>query len=135
MAEPADCAATRLHRRAMLTGLAASAGALLAEPALAEDQALQQLLLQTQSGELGQSFDSASRTILMPKASLPTRSPTTAQMSERAIAQYETFVARGCWPTVPATGLVRMGNRQPVVRVLRQRLVATGDLDINAGLG
>ena len=38
---------------------------------------LQALIRQTQQSEFGQGFDSASRTILMPKASLPTLSPAT----------------------------------------------------------
>jgi L,D-transpeptidase YcbB len=71
----------------------------------------------------------------MPKPSLPTLSPSTAETTEQAIGQYEAIVARGGWPTVPPSDLLRLGNRQPSVQVLRRRLAASGDLDVNAGIG
>src|SRR2546426_1151460 len=68
--------AVRLSRR----GFAAGSAALAAGSALAaEDALLQSLIRQHQQTESGQGFDSASRTILMPKASLPTLSAATAQ--------------------------------------------------------
>ena len=71
----------------------------------------------------------------MPKASLPTLSPSTVQTTEQAIGQYEAIVARGGWPSVPPSQALRLGNRQPSVQALRQRLTATGDLEVNAGIG
>ena len=43
----------------------------------------------------------ASRTIHMPKASVPTLSPATVQHTEQAIKTYDGIVARGGWPEVP----------------------------------
>ena len=43
----------------------------------------------------------------MPKSSLPTLSPATAQTTEQAVAQYEAIVARGGWPVVPAKERLR----------------------------
>ena len=90
----------------------------------AQDSALQDLIEQTQKGGFGQGFDAASRTIQMPKSSLPTLSPATAQTTEQAVAQYEAIVARGGWPAVPAKDRLRIGARHAGVVPLRQRLIA-----------
>ena len=89
----------RPDRRSVLSGLAASA---VATSVLAQaDDPLQQLIQQNQRGGLGEGFDSASRTIRMPKASLPTLAPETVQHTEMAITRYEQIVANGGWPQVP----------------------------------
>jgi murein L,D-transpeptidase YcbB/YkuD len=116
-----------LDRRSVLSGLAASAAA---TSALAQaDDPLQQLIQQNQRGGLGEGFDSASRTIHMPKASLPTLAPETVQHTELAIARYEQVVANGGWPQVPVNERLRTGARNPAVIALRQRLKLAGDLD------
>ena len=116
-----------LDRRGVLAGLAASA---VATAALAQaDDPLQQLIQQNQRGGLGEGFDSASRTIHMPKASLPTLAPETVQHTELAIARYEQVVANGGWPQVPVNERLRTGMRNPAVIALRQRLKLAGDLD------
>ena len=56
--------------RAFLKTAAAAGGtALGAHAAFGQDALLQSLIDQTQRGDFGQGFDSASRTIAMPKAS------------------------------------------------------------------
>ena len=77
----AACRRRRCRRRVAATRAFAQA-----------DDPLQQLIQQNQRGDLGQGFDSASRTIQMPKASLPTLSPATVQHTEQAIARYEQIV-------------------------------------------
>ncbi len=99
-----------------------------------DDLALQALIDQNQRSDFGQGFDSTSRTIQMPKASLPTLAPSTAAMTEQAIQRYEGIVARGGWPTVPPSERLRLGNRHPSIVPLRQRLSAAGDLETNAGV-
>jgi L,D-transpeptidase YcbB len=127
--------ASSVSRRVLMHGILTGAvGGVLCRTAAAEDQILQ-ALIDTQGSDFGQSFDSASRTVHMPKPSLPTLSPSTVQTTEQAIGQYEAIVARGGWPTVPPSELLRLGNRQPSVQALRRRLVATGDLDVNTGIG
>jgi murein L,D-transpeptidase YcbB/YkuD len=118
-------------------GAGALAAPLLARPAHAagEDNLLQALIDQTQSRELGQSFDSASRTIHMPKASLPTLSASTADTTAQAVGQYEGLLARGGWPSVPPVERLRLGNRHPSVVALRQRLAVSGDLEASASAG
>ena len=115
-------------------GALGAATCLVRAAAAADDRLLQQLIDQNQSGDFGQGFDSASRTITMPKASLPTLSPTSAQTTEQAIARYEGIVSRGGWTAVPPVERLRLGNRNPSVRALRQRLIVSGDLDTNAGV-
>ena len=124
-----------ISRRMLLAPASGSlaASSVVATGALAQDAALQALIDQNQRGDFGQDFDSASRTILMPKASLPTLSPATVQHTEQAIQQYEGIVARGGWPTVTRAERMRLGNRHPGVVALRQRLTASGDLDARAG--
>jgi len=119
-----------LDRRTVLTGLGASA---VATAALAQaDDPLQQLIQQNQKRDIGEGFDAASRTIRMPKATLPTLSPANIPTTEAAIARYEQLVASGGWPQVPATDRLRTGARNPAVLPLRARLKAAGDLDPSA---
>src|SRR3954471_3737382 len=120
-------------RRAFLRTAAAAGGAVLGGHALAQDAALQALIDQNQGSDFGQGFDSGSRTIQMPKASLPTLSPATVQHTEQAIAQFEGIVAKGGWPEVAQSDRLRLGSRNPAVIALRQRLTISGDLDANAG--
>ena len=126
------------RRRAFLRRLAlataAVGGGTLASRAVGQDAALQALIDQNAGGDFGQNFDSASRTILMPQSSLPTLSSATVQHTERAIQEYEAIVARGGWPEVTRAERMRLGYRHPAVASLRRRLVATGDLDANAGM-
>src|SRR5690348_8781467 len=93
-----------LSRRAVLRGLtqaAAVAGGLAATKAFAQaqaqghDQMLDALIDQTVSGDYGQGFDSGSRNIQMPKASLPTLSPATVEHTAQAISQFDGIVSRG----------------------------------------
>jgi murein L,D-transpeptidase YcbB/YkuD len=127
MARQDQSSGKRIDRRGMLTGLAASA---VATSALAQaDDPLQQLIQQNQRSGLGAGFDSASRTIHMPKASLPTLAPETVQHTEMAVARYEQVVANGGWPQVPLNDRLRTGARNPAVPALRQRLKLAGDLD------
>ncbi|MEA2875226.1 MAG: L,D-transpeptidase YcbB [Hyphomicrobiales bacterium] len=124
---------SNLTRRHILRSLAASAASLAATRAFAQsDDPLQQLIQQNQRGGLGESFDSTSRTIAMPKSSLPTLSPATVQTTELAVARYEKIATEGGWPMVPVNDRLRTGVRNPAVPVLRQRLTLSGDLDPSA---
>ncbi len=126
--------AYRLSRRAFLSTAAAAGSALSAQAAFGQDALLQSLIDQTQRGDFGQGFDSASRTIAMPKASLPTLSPATVEHTGQAIAHYEGIVSRGGWREVPKPDRLRLGARSPSIVALRERLTLAGDLDPNAGV-
>jgi murein L,D-transpeptidase YcbB/YkuD len=121
----------------------ASAGAGLAAGALARgaraaedqssDQMLNELLRENQDSGLDSGFDNASRNVKLPKKSLPTLSPSTAETTQTSIAQYETIVAKGGWPEVPAVKGLQVGARSPAVPALRERLSTVGDLELNSG--
>lgn len=121
-----------IDRRAVVGGLAAFLGTGLARAAEDEDP-LETLLQETQEDALGQGFDSDG-TVRMPKPTLPTLSPATAQTTEQAVAQYEAIVARGGWPVVPPVERLRLGMKHPSVAALRERLIIAGDLDARTGV-
>ena len=130
---------TRRHgeasRRSFMRGMAtAGLGLAFARAASAQDAVLDSLMTQSRSQDFGQGFDSASRTILMPNASLPTLDPSTAQTTEAAIARYEDLVARGGWPMVPTAQRLRLGNRHPTVSILRARLAVSRDIEATGGV-
>jgi murein L,D-transpeptidase YcbB/YkuD len=117
------------RRHFLRTAGAAAALAGTARASFAQDDLLETLM--RQSGEPGRGgFDAASRTVRMPKASLPTLSPATVESTEQAIPTYEAFARTG-WPEVPAVDNLRLGARCPAVVPLRQRMMAGGDLDVN----
>ncbi len=115
-------------------GILALGSALTPRAHAQTDDPLQTLLRQNQRGDFGEGFDSASRTVQMPKASTPTLSAGAVQTTEQAIAQYEQIVASGGWPQVPKTDRLRLGIKHPSVMQLRQRLIAAGDLNTNSGV-
>src|SRR6202521_3032435 len=126
---------TGVDRRRFLARLAAAGGAaMLGGRALAQDQTLDALIQQNQRSDFGDGFDSPSRTIHLPQASLPTLSPASPQTTEQAIVQYEGIVARGGWPSIPPAERLGVGARPPSVSPLRQRLIAGGDLEPSAGV-
>ena len=126
------------NRRTLLRHLGRSVlgagAAMAASRAEAQDQMLQLLMEQTRRSEFGQTYDSGIRSVRMPKASLPTLSPQTAQTTETAIPRYEQLASQGGWTAVPTNERMRLGNRNKAVIALRQRLIAGGDLATSAGV-
>jgi hypothetical protein len=89
-------------RRSFLASAAGLAGAVMAQRAGAvesqtPDQMLDELIRENQENGLGSGFDNASRNVRLPKKSLPTLSPSTAETTQTSIAQYEAIVAKGGW--------------------------------------
>src|SRR6201995_92057 len=93
-----------ISRRTLLAGTASLAASALMRRASAEDQStdqmLQELIQENQESSLDSGFDNASRNVRLPKKTLPTLSPSTAQTTEESIAKYEAIVAKGGWPEV-----------------------------------
>jgi murein L,D-transpeptidase YcbB/YkuD len=117
-------------------GLAAGAFARAARAADGQtsDQMLDELMRENQENGLGSGFDNSSRNVRLPKKSLPTLSPSTAETTQTSVAQYEAIVAKGGWPNVPASANgLRVGARGPAVPSLRTRLSLAGDLELNSG--
>lgn len=122
-----------LDRRNFLRLTGAAAGSAWAAHASAQDFMVQTLIEQTQRGDFGQGFDYGTRNAAIPASTMPTLSGRTVQATEQAIPRYEALVARGGWPFVPPGSRLRLGSRHGAVVPLRQRLIAGGDLDPQAG--
>jgi L,D-transpeptidase YcbB len=126
-------------RRSFLASAAGFAAATCAARAFAaegqtSDQMLDELMRENQGNDIGSGFDNASRNVRLPKKSLPTLSPSTAETTQTSIAQYETIVAKGGWPNVPAAANgLHVGAKGAAVPALRQRLSVIGDLELNSG--
>ena len=65
----------------------------------------------------------------------PILSSATVDATEAAIQKYQDLAARGGWNQVPAGAELRVGSKSKAVEALRERLVASGDLDPVAGMG
>src|ERR1700745_3293612 len=96
-----------ISRRALLAGTAGLAAGALAGRSRADehqpaDQMLQELIQENQESSRASGFDNASRNARLPKKTLPTLSPSTAQTTETSIPQYEAIAVKGRWPAVPA---------------------------------
>jgi L,D-transpeptidase YcbB len=65
----------------------------------------------------------------------PVLSPATVSATEAAIQRYQDIVAKGGWSLVPAGAPLKIGSKGPRVQALRDRLIASGDLDPIAGVG
>ena len=100
--------------------------------AWADDRPLDALIGDVDQSGFGQGFDQASRTVHMPKATIPMLSPGTAEATRRAVEVYDGIVARGGWPDVSKVLELRLGTHHSSVGELRERLTISGDLDPNA---
>ena len=121
--------ASRLSRRALFsaTACAAFALALGSIPSRAQEQ-------DTSQAEWPQSYEVSPKMALQREAT-PILSSATLDATQAAIQKYQDLVAKGGWETVPAGPELRVGSRGGAVEALRQRLVASGDLDQVAGSG
>jgi len=126
---------TRRNLLALGAGLAAGAaagGAGAAEQT--PDQMLEELIQENQDSSIDSGFDNSSRNVRLPKKTLPTLSPSTAQTTEESVAKYEAIVAKGGWPEVPAIAQgARVGVKSAAMPALRDRLSIAGDLELNSG--
>jgi murein L,D-transpeptidase YcbB/YkuD len=106
-----------------LAAIAFGAGSALAQDMMDEtgDQA-----------EWVQSYDAATSKTL-DRSTAPLLSPGTVAATEAAIEKFKLFIAKGGWPLVPTVPL-KLGMQDPAVIDLRKRLMASGDLDLEAGL-
>jgi len=119
-------------RRAALRGAAALAGTAFAGRALAQVSTIQQVLQQQQGWADG--FDLTAPGDAQLTSSAPSLTPRTADYMRGAIQRYQDLAASGGWVYVPDAGLLQIGMVSPVVAVLRQRLIAGGDLNPVGGV-
>ncbi|MBU4530045.1 MAG: L,D-transpeptidase family protein [Hoeflea sp.] len=122
------------RRRFMGRAVGMTAAAMIAGPAFAQS-AIEDIITSPGRGVWDDQFDAqSSRSVAQTTTRHPIASADTIGFVERAIFDYQSLISRGGWPFVPATKKLRMGVSEPEVRILRQRLIASGDLDPNAGL-
>lgn len=125
----------KISRRRFLgkaAGLIAATAA--AAPAFAQT-AIEDIINSPRRGAWDDQFDAkSSRSVAKTATRHPISSADTIAFVERAIFDYQNIVARGGWPVVPATKKLKMGVAEPEVQLLRQRLMASGDLQRSAGV-
>jgi L,D-transpeptidase YcbB len=121
--------ASHVSRRVLIHGILTGAvGGVLCRTATAEDQVLQ-AQIDTQGSDFGQSFNSASRTVHMPK--LPTLSrPQRKQPNKRSGNTKRLSCAAVGRPRRPANSCAS-ATASPAYKPFAAR----GDLDVNAGIG
>ncbi|SDR50959.1 Putative peptidoglycan binding domain-containing protein [Rhizobiales bacterium GAS113] len=78
--------------------------------------------------EWRQSYEAATN-LAVPRSLVPMLSSDSAAATEAAIARYQQIAARGGWGTLPTNLHLKLGARGKGVIALRQRLLASGDLD------
>src|SRR5208283_5956677 len=116
-------------RRAFFGATALVAFALIGGPFLAKAQERE-----SDQAEWPQSYE-ASPKLAVGREATPILSPATVEATQAAIQKYQDIVARGGWNSVPPGGELKIGSKGPRVQALRDRLVASGDLDPIAGAG
>jgi murein L,D-transpeptidase YcbB/YkuD len=120
---------SRLSRRVLFgaTAGAAFAVALGSILAKAQEQDVSQ-------AEWPQSYE-ASPEMAVGREATPILSSATVDATQAAVQKYQDLVARGGWNAVPGGPELRVGSKSKAVQALRERLIASVDLDPVAGMG
>ncbi|MEO1105294.1 MAG: L,D-transpeptidase family protein, partial [Pseudomonadota bacterium] len=119
------------RRRALgLVGRTALTAAVLAPGAAYAQNPLQSLLSGNRQAEWSDRFDATLPEVRAVNSLAPTLTPEALGRMQLAIERYRTLQASGGWPLIKPTKrqALRLGARDKVVPVLRQRLAASGDL-------
>jgi len=113
----------RLARTAVAIAMAAA----LAAPVSAAAQSRANI---NRQAEWSDAFDATLPEVNAVNSLQPTLSPEALGRMELAIQRYRVLAASGGWPIITPTSrtALRLGSRDKVVTVLRQRLAASGDL-------
>lgn len=122
-------------RRAVLRSALSAGAAALAAPALAQS-AMDEIIHAPRRGNWDDQFDAkASRATVSVSTNTPMLNPQAPAAIEQAIGQHQLIVANGGWPQVPPTQKpLQLGAVDGSVRLLRQRLMVSGDLPQDAGI-
>lgn len=123
-----------MKRRNFLTGVAGSFAALTASSggAVAES-AIDQFLKSPAHGSWKDQFDARKGDASLSSSKSPIFSQRTPSLIDIAISKYRSINAQGGWPVVPANVKLKLGAVHNNVRLLRKRLVISGDLNATAG--
>lgn len=115
-----------MKRRTFLFGAASAATGLAVSPAFAQKFAFED------QSEWTQSYDAGTNSRLA-RSHTPLLSQETVAATEQAIARLRDSVNSGGWGTVQTGQRLRLGAKGPAVVELRQRLRASGDLQLAGG--
>jgi L,D-transpeptidase YcbB len=120
---------SRLSRRALFSATACVAFAVAfgSTAPKAQEQDVSQ-------AEWPQSYE-ASPHMAVTREATPILSPATVDATQAAIEKYQDIVAHGGWNPLPGGPELRVGSKSRAVQALRERLVASGDLDSVAATG
>lgn len=123
-----------VSRRSLLAG-ATTAGVVAIAGQAAAQTAIEQVINAPRRGNWDDQFDAkASRTVVNTVSNSPVLSPGNVFNIQQAIADYQAIVSAGGWPQVNPGVKLRIGVIDPSVRVLRQRLMISGDLPQAVGM-
>ncbi|MCJ8508095.1 L,D-transpeptidase family protein [Rhizobium lemnae] len=125
-----------ISRRSLLRSAVSLGAAAVAAPVLAQD-ALQDIISAPRRGAWDDQFDAsaASRATVNVVSNNPVLGSQAPGYIQQAIGEYQGIVSNGGWPLVtPGQAGLRIGNADPAVQQLRQRLMISGDLARNAGM-
>lgn len=124
-----------LSRRLFLRGASSLAALGATAAAAGAQESIMDIITAPRRGNWDDQFDAKSNSAVREVATrVPVTSAETIGFVERAIYQYQDILARGGWPIVPASERLKLGSNSSSVRLLRQRLAVSGDLDRTAGL-
>ncbi|MGI9352696.1 MAG: L,D-transpeptidase family protein [Rhizobiaceae bacterium] len=119
-----------MKRRNFISGLAALGAS--ASPALAENP-IASIIRSSKRDIWNDQFDARRGDAKLSSTNIPVFSPQTPIFIERAIAEYRQLALNGSWPVVPANKKLRLGDQSRNVELLRDRLIASRDLDPTTG--
>jgi Uncharacterized protein conserved in bacteria len=123
-----------LSRRSLLRGAATAALTAVAGTAMAQT-AIDEVINAPRRGNWDDQFDAkASRVTPTMVSNTPMLSPNNQFNLLQAIGDYQAIVSNGGWPQVNPGVKLKLGVVDPSVRVLRQRLMISGDLPRSAGV-
>lgn len=132
---PADTRA--VSRRGLLSGVATAliAGVWGREAhAQQRTQSVIDVILNSNRDRWQKGFDARRSSRDEVESTTPIFAPQTVQYIEEAMNRYQGIVANGGWPRVPADKKLRLGVRSPAMKVLRRRLMISGDLSTRTGM-
>ncbi|MEM7215988.1 MAG: L,D-transpeptidase family protein [Pseudomonadota bacterium] len=121
-----------MKRRDFLSGMAALGSASAVTPAFAENP-ITSIIRSSQRDIWNDQFDARRGDAKLSSTKIPVFSPQTPVFVERAMNEYRELAFKGGWPVVPANKKLRLGVQSRNVELLRDRLIASRDLDPSTG--
>lgn len=122
-----------MKRREFLASMTAVAGS-LATPALGQtNDPIQAILRSQRRGNWDDQFDARKGDAKLASTSIPIFSQETPGFVDRAMISYQQIANNGGWPVVPANKKLQLGVQHPTIKILRKRLIVSGDLVANSG--